>query len=445
MHDKTESSFVKSRRAYISRRYAIGGVAAGISAVLTWPLSRLSAGKQGVSQALSLQFATPQTTLDPNANQNVIDTTPVPANSPIDVNPPEVADPEGGGVFVDPPTGDGNQGILGDRLNPGMALIPTTQIRAENGPFYLYLGDDGRLNLRAFWGERRWWQYGDIATAIMQEDGNFVLYDSNNNPVWASNTGDNPGAILRMRDDGNLVVVHPNIGILWESGTSLNLEDPAFELARRIVRWQLGDDELLANRVELEYDRLDLEILYDSLEPSTTQVLRLDSAGYNNCSATEVARTFTFSTTTKDSLNWKNTTKQNFGIKFKLDLPLGIIPDPAEVSLSYETTSESGGSYEETRMRSNEIDVTVLPQTDVELEWTLESVVYDSPFVSRIVPIGARITTHFDGIVDIVTGRYQVDDFLTVEQKTLFGFGLFTAVVGSREEISHSESPAVCS
>ena len=36
--------------------------------------------------------------------------------------------------------------------------------------------------------------YGNGNTAIMQDDGNFVLYDVNNAPVWASNTAGNPGA-----------------------------------------------------------------------------------------------------------------------------------------------------------------------------------------------------------------------------------------------------------
>ena len=48
------------------------------------------------------------------------------------------------------------------------------------------------------------WSNGNIA--IMQDDGNFVLYDQNNEPVWASNTAGKPGAYLAVQDDGNLVV-----------------------------------------------------------------------------------------------------------------------------------------------------------------------------------------------------------------------------------------------
>ena len=40
----------------------------------------------------------------------------------------------------------------------------------------------------------------------MQDDGNFVLYDQNNEPVWATNTAGNPGAHLAIQDDGNIVV-----------------------------------------------------------------------------------------------------------------------------------------------------------------------------------------------------------------------------------------------
>ncbi len=36
---------------------------------------------------------------------------------------------------------------------------------------------------------------GNGNTAIMQDDGNFVLYDQTNDPVWASGTSGNPTAL----------------------------------------------------------------------------------------------------------------------------------------------------------------------------------------------------------------------------------------------------------
>jgi hypothetical protein len=60
--------------------------------------------------------------------------------------------------------------------------------------------------------------FGNGNTAIMQDDGNFVLYDQNNQPVWASGTAGNPGADLAVQEDGNLVV-YLNGNALWASNT----------------------------------------------------------------------------------------------------------------------------------------------------------------------------------------------------------------------------------
>jgi RHS repeat-associated protein len=51
--------------------------------------------------------------------------------------------------------------------------------------------------------------------ATMQTDGNFVLYDPFNNPLWSSGTAGTNASIILMQDDGNLVVYHE----LWQAGT----------------------------------------------------------------------------------------------------------------------------------------------------------------------------------------------------------------------------------
>ena len=61
--------------------------------------------------------------------------------------------------------------------------------------------------------------YSNGNTAIMQDDGNFVLYDVNNEPVWASNTAGNPGAYLAVQEDGNLVVYNQDGNPLWAANT----------------------------------------------------------------------------------------------------------------------------------------------------------------------------------------------------------------------------------
>ncbi|HEY3036574.1 MAG TPA: hypothetical protein VGJ54_18185 [Streptosporangiaceae bacterium] len=56
------------------------------------------------------------------------------------------------------------------------------------------------------------------ATLVMQDDGNFVLYDARWNAVWASNTEGYDGAYAVFQDDGNLVVYWYGWP-LWASNT----------------------------------------------------------------------------------------------------------------------------------------------------------------------------------------------------------------------------------
>jgi hypothetical protein len=65
-------------------------------------------------------------------------------------------------------------------------------------------------NLVLYKDERAVWEalnaLGRGDRALMQNDGNFVLYDEDDEPVWASGTSGNPGAYLAIQDDGNMVV-----------------------------------------------------------------------------------------------------------------------------------------------------------------------------------------------------------------------------------------------
>ena len=57
----------------------------------------------------------------------------------------------------------------------------------------------------------------------IQIDGNLVLYNTKNKPLWNSNTNGNQGAILHMQKDGNLVIYNTaGNRALWSSGTHGN-------------------------------------------------------------------------------------------------------------------------------------------------------------------------------------------------------------------------------
>jgi hypothetical protein len=56
--------------------------------------------------------------------------------------------------------------------------------------------------------------------AVMQEDGNFVLYTSSGSAVWSSGTVGNDGAYLAVQNDGNVVIYSTSGKALWDTGTS---------------------------------------------------------------------------------------------------------------------------------------------------------------------------------------------------------------------------------
>ncbi len=56
-------------------------------------------------------------------------------------------------------------------------------------------------------------------TAVMQSDGNFVLYQTSGGAVWSSGTNGHSGAQLRMQTDGNLVIYHGSTPI-WSASTA---------------------------------------------------------------------------------------------------------------------------------------------------------------------------------------------------------------------------------
>ena len=59
---------------------------------------------------------------------------------------------------------------------------------------------------------------GHKGYAVMQADGNFVMYNWNGVPFWATGTHGHPGARLVIQDDQNLVVYRGSTPV-WAAGT----------------------------------------------------------------------------------------------------------------------------------------------------------------------------------------------------------------------------------
>jgi len=117
------------------------------------------------------------------------------------------------------------------------ALFAGNELRSINGTFQLVLQQsDGNLVLyiddsignpnadmidRAVWSA--YTQNKAASIAVMQDDGNFVVYDSFQNPLWSTGTFGNSGAFIILQDDGNLVVYASDaLTPLWQSVTAVS-------------------------------------------------------------------------------------------------------------------------------------------------------------------------------------------------------------------------------
>lgn len=97
----------------------------------------------------------------------------------------------------------------------GEYLYAGQDLRSPNGLFRLLMQSDGNLVVYARsspestseWAHWHTNTHGNPgAFAIMQPDGNFVVYRSDNYPLWDSDSWATPATHVKLQDDGNLVV-----------------------------------------------------------------------------------------------------------------------------------------------------------------------------------------------------------------------------------------------
>jgi len=115
----------------------------------------------------------------------------------------------------------------GNITNPGefqSNVIPPSQGHPHGQPnIHNLLGNDQQLKQ----GESLRSPNGSYHV-IMQNDGNFVLYDHSNQPIWASNTAQKgvPPHDIKMQSDGNLVIYDGHRQAIWSSNTYLKGSGP---------------------------------------------------------------------------------------------------------------------------------------------------------------------------------------------------------------------------
>lgn len=113
--------------------------------------------------------------------------------------------------------------VNADRMTNGETLVPTQFLISPSAGATLLMQQDG--NLVVYCGSNPKWGSGTTAGRSMyfqvQSDGNMVLYDVDFLPIWASNTGGNPGAILTLLNSGNLILKDSTgVTTLWQSSTT---------------------------------------------------------------------------------------------------------------------------------------------------------------------------------------------------------------------------------
>ncbi len=107
-----------------------------------------------------------------------------------------------------------------DTLKPREQLGRAESLTSKNGRYMLKLQEDGNLVLYRLKKDKTvhsaLWSSGtngqSAEKAVMQIDGNFVIYNYNKKAIWNSGTSDveNIDAFLVLQNDGNLVMYNKN-------------------------------------------------------------------------------------------------------------------------------------------------------------------------------------------------------------------------------------------
>jgi len=118
--------------------------------------------------------------------------------------------------------------MLTDRLLSECKLKQKKYIVSRNKEYYLTMQEDGNLviyNSREFVASNAVWASGTNGqgeapfTFRVQDDGNAVVYDKENNPTWATGThgqGQGPYCVV-VSNEGKLCVYDTNDEQLWSS------------------------------------------------------------------------------------------------------------------------------------------------------------------------------------------------------------------------------------
>jgi hypothetical protein len=60
----------------------------------------------------------------------------------------------------------------------------------------------------------------NVITKLIPDDGNLVLSDANQEPIWSPRTDTKGGSYMYLQDDGKLSVWNDNAESVWDNGRS---------------------------------------------------------------------------------------------------------------------------------------------------------------------------------------------------------------------------------
>jgi outer membrane protein assembly factor BamB len=111
------------------------------------------------------------------------------------------------------------------RLNRGWSIL------SPNGQYKLILTYGGNLVELALYGKAIFSTNTNLGRsrgdhAIVQADGNFVVYDQSGHPLWSTGTHGNPYAFLALNNAGALQILQADTGkVLWTASHNVTMSD----------------------------------------------------------------------------------------------------------------------------------------------------------------------------------------------------------------------------
>jgi hypothetical protein len=110
---------------------------------------------------------------------------------------------------------------VGASVNAPRTLNANQRLQSSDGRFEALMQTDGNFVL--YMGATPLWASGTNGSganhAVMQSDGNLVVFDAGGAVKWSSGTSGSGGAKLTMQNDGNLVIYQASGAAVWSTGT----------------------------------------------------------------------------------------------------------------------------------------------------------------------------------------------------------------------------------